>query len=377
MMLPRIYLGTMTFGWSQSSSYVDEGIAKKMMKQFIDFNKKLDGVNNINKIDTARIYAGGKTEKILGSVLKRLVDKEGVSDSTLYVSSKAHPSQPGGLSYDGIKSQFQASLDAMNISLNDKKEGGKSIIDEYYLHQPDTENSLLESLKAAHELVAEGLVSKIGMSNYHACEMERAFDLCEEHNLTKPSVYQGLYNPLNRCVESELLPILKKNKCAFVAYNPLAAGLLTDKHGTTAEGEVKKGRFLNNQNYLPRFYTSINFEALDIIRTACEEEDISMVDATFRWLLCHSALDGENNDGLLIGASSLSHLEENLSACKKSLKSSSSSDVEPLPDSVLSAFDKSWAITQGSAFPYFRSYSSDMPNRENLDGGASYSVKKK
>jgi aflatoxin B1 aldehyde reductase len=98
---------------------------------------------------------------------------------------------------------------------------GLSRCDQYYLHQPDTEHSLLESLKCADSLLKDGKITTIGMSNYHASEMVRAFDLCEKHNLTPPSVYQGLYNPLNRLVEEELLPVLNKNGCSFVAYNPL------------------------------------------------------------------------------------------------------------------------------------------------------------
>ena len=114
---------------------------------------------------------------------------------------------------------------------------GVESLEEYYLHQPDTENSLLEALRTTHELVAEGKVRVLGMSNYHASEVERAFALCEEHGLTKPKVYQGLYNPLNRMVEDELLPLLRKHGCAFVAYNPLAAGLLSGRH--TEGGEVR------------------------------------------------------------------------------------------------------------------------------------------
>jgi aryl-alcohol dehydrogenase-like predicted oxidoreductase len=128
---------------------------------------------------------------------------------------------------------------------------GVASINEYYLHQPDENNSLLESLQTLNALVQDGIISSIGMSNYRAAEVQRAFDLCNEYNLVKPSVYQGLYNPLNRCVEEELLPVLRQNGCAFVAYNPLAAGFLTGKH---QKDTVVAGRFKDNPNYLPRFY---------------------------------------------------------------------------------------------------------------------------
>ena len=71
---------------------------------------------------------------------------------------------------------------------------------------------------------ALGLVKEIGLSNYHASEVERALDLCASNGWASPSVYQGLYNPLNRRVEAELLPLLAKRGVRFVAFNALAAG---------------------------------------------------------------------------------------------------------------------------------------------------------
>ena len=100
------------------------------------------------------------------------------------------------------------------------------------------------------------------------------------------------------------------NNCAFVAYNLLAAGLLAGKH--TSIDTVQKGRFKNNQNYLPRFYAPANFATIDLIHNACKKDNISMVEAMYRWLLCHSALD--EKDGVLLGASSMAQLEQNLEA---------------------------------------------------------------
>lgn len=359
---PRLYLGTMTFGWSQTSSTVDESVAKAMVKNFISFNQKNSIFNHY--IDTARIYAGGATEPLVGAAIKDVMDDVNSSSSSggdkIIIGTKAHPSQPGGLSTGGIQKQIEASFAAM-------ERAGISTFGEYYLHQPDTEHSLLESLKTVHGLVQEGKLTHLGMSNYHASEMKRAFDLCHEHGLTKPTVYQGLYNPLNRSVEKELIPLLREHGCSFVAYNPLAAGLLTGKHKSLSD--VMSGRFKNNENYLPRFYTQENFEGIQLIQDACEKEGITMLEATFRWLLRHSAL-GEQ-DGILLGASSVQQLEQNLDACLAGMEK-----VE-LSDGVLKAFDDAWAITQKKAFPYWRSYSSDMPNGQNLDRGASYSAAKK
>ena len=92
-----------------------------------------------------------------------------------------------------------------------------------------------------------------------------------------------------------------------------------------------------------------------------------MVEATYRWLLCHSAL--QEDDGVLIGASSLAQLEQNLAAA---------TGAQPLPSTVVQAFDQAWEITRADGvFPYWRSYSADMPHREQLDQGASYEATKK
>ena len=232
--IPRAYLGTMTFGWSQrTSSYVDESVAIEMVKKFIHFNEEVykntdtteDDSNNDtttagllqHRIDTARIYAGGKTEHIVGTVLEQV--HAAAPSTTFLVGTKAAPSvQPYGLSPEGMREQFATSMTAL---------GGSSSFPngcaEYYLHQPDPDHPLLESLRCADALHKEQKIHTIGMSNYHVSEVARAFQLCREHDLTPPTVYQGLYNPLNRLVEEDLLPLLKAHDCAFVAYNPLVS----------------------------------------------------------------------------------------------------------------------------------------------------------
>jgi aflatoxin B1 aldehyde reductase len=187
--------------------------------------------------------------------------------------------------------------------------------------------------------------------------------LCEERGFVKPTWCQGLYNAFNRGVEPELLPVLRENGVRFVAYNPLAAGLLTGKH--SASTDVPQGRFKNNPNYLDRFYKPDHFSALAQVRSACEAEGVPLVAASFRWLIFHSGLGPE--DGVLIGASTLAQLEENLVACE---------EPSPLPSGIVSAFDAAWGEVAPDAFKYWRSYSLDMPGRDALDPGATYTAAK-
>eukprot|EP00927_Polykrikos_kofoidii_P063419 TRINITY_DN58224_c0_g1_i1.p1 TRINITY_DN58224_c0_g1~~TRINITY_DN58224_c0_g1_i1.p1 ORF type:complete len:434 (+),score=55.22 TRINITY_DN58224_c0_g1_i1:102-1304(+) len=335
---PRLYLGTMTFAWNQTSSAVENSVALSMVRRFFDVG--------CFEVDTARVYAGGESEQMLGRALSYFG-----SEQRYRLSTKVHPSQPGGLSAAGIRAQLEASLKTIGVSH----------VDVLYFHQPDPEHDLTESLACVDALIKEGKVGALGLSNYSALETERCCNLCEEHKWSHPRFYQGLYNPLNRLVEKDLLPMLRRHGVCFIAYNPLAAGLLSGKHD--ANGDVLPGRFKENPNYLPRFYTEANFSALRAIRDACDRHGLRLVPSTYAWLLRYSALDASCRDGILLGASDLAQFEENLAACL---------DPVTLPDDVVAAFDAAWQMCEEGAFPYWRSYSKDQPGRESLDHGATY-----
>ena len=113
-----------------------------------------------------------------------------------------------------------------------------------------------------------------------------SIQICKDESYPLTEVYQGLYNPINRRVEKELLPVLRSNGIAFVAYNPLAGGMLTGKH-SREDGEVPKGRFHKNKNYSDRFYKPDVFDALDKINSACNKADVSIVQAS-RFKICIS-----------------------------------------------------------------------------------------
>ncbi|GMH89314.1 hypothetical protein TrVE_jg12204 [Triparma verrucosa] len=339
--LPRLYLGTMTFGWDQASSYVDSAIATEMIKVFASYGHR--------NIDTARIYSGGACEPIVATAIQNSNVKD------LLVGTKAHPSQEGGLSPAGLQSQFTTSCEALQTTS----------VHEYYLHQPDPSTPLLSSLRHASNLLSTGAITHLGLSNFSSSEVSHCLSLCREHSLPPPTLYQGLYNPLNRLIEPSLLPLLHSNNISFIAYNPLAGGLLTGSH--TSPSSPPPGRFNKNPNYLPRFYTPPNFHALSLIKTACKNSSISLIEATYSWLLFHSSLT--SSDGLLIGASNLNQLKQNLKAC---------TDPKPLSQEVINSFDEGWDIIEssGEAFKYWRGYSSDMPGKDSLDHGSVYSANK-
>merc|ERR1712066_667462 len=97
----------------------------------------------------------------------------------------------------------------------------------------------------------------------------------------------------------------------------------------------------DNPNYLPRFYTDSNFAAVSRIIQACTPAGVDLVPATYAWLLQHSALNGKLGDGVLIGASTLIQLDENLAACFRPIS---------LPEPVRRAFDEAWSVSKEGAF---------------------------
>ena len=170
--------------------------------------------------------------------------------------------------------------------------------------------------------------------------------------MVRPTVYQGCYNAITRSIEFEATAAFRELGIRAYHYNPLAGGMLTGKY-TSAEAERDGGRFgkaspISGKAYSDRYWKAATFDALEVLRAACEAAGIPMAEASIRWLLHHSVLSGKHHDGIIFGASTLDHAQANLIACANG----------PLPPSLVDAFDDAWRIVRPTAFPYFRDYGS-------------------
>lgn len=154
--------------------------------------------------------------------------------------------------------------------------------------------------------------------------LEKLLAICEEHNYTKPSVYQGEYNLVHRGPEDSLFPILRKHKIHFVAYSPLGGGFLTGKftagnaEGTRFGGPL--GQRFRQIYDRPDFHATINE-----LKRIIEPLGISPTSAALRWLAYHSELHEE--DGIILGASKIEQLTQNVKNIEQG----------PLPESVVKA----------------------------------------
>ncbi len=223
----------------------------------------------------------------------------------------------------------------------------RETVDLYYLHWPDRCTPLRDMLSTLKELHDEGRFSRWGLSNFKANDIVEMCNMCKEMNFLPPSVYQGMYNPLTRHVEEELLPVLRNMGISFYAYNPLAGGLLTGKH--LLMEKMSSGRFNSEtpwgKTYIDRYWKSSYFEALEQLKKVCSSHSLSLTEASLRWLRLHSALVGELGDAIILGFSSKVQLEENLRAAEIETE---------LPIEVQVAFKDVWELTKNSCPPYFR-----------------------
>jgi len=308
-------LGTMTFG-----PQVDLEESAWMIRLFLQ--------RGYRELDTAYVYNDGQSEKYIGNVWQE------VSKYEPWVSTKVNPRVTGKLDRNSVYSQLTESLQRLELES----------VGTLYLHFPDQNTPLEQTLEACAELYQSGSFKELGLSNYPAWEVVHIWHLCNKYGWPQPKVYQGLYNGLSRAVESELLPALRALGMRFYAYNPLAGGILSGRY-SDFETNPSPGRFTYRPNYKDRYWNKDVFQVMDNLKYSCEVRGISLIEAAFRWLGNHSAMDHEQGDGVLIGASSTDQLLQNLSLLDKG----------PLPAEIVSVFNDAWEQMAAKSPKYFRS----------------------
>ena len=167
------------------------------------------------------------------------------------VDTKVMSWEPGSHTKARILAEIDASLAALRIDR----------INVEYLHVPDRTVPFREACEAMHEAHRAGKIAAWGLSNYTADEVERIAGICEEEGWTKPSVYQGQYNPVVRGGEKELFPVLRKHGMAFYAYSPSTGGFFAGNFK-----EARKGgrwdtsvRTRSPFSFQPRFISGLFF----------------------------------------------------------------------------------------------------------------------
>ena len=311
----KLILGTMTLG---------ESVFRPDVDAFI--NAFLDA--GYDEIDTAYVYNEGNCEKLLGEVLPEL-------NRPFKVCTKVNPRITGKLDAEAAYKQLSESLERMKLSS----------VDTVFLHFPDPVTPVESVLSAMADLHERGKFKELGLSNYPAWMVADVWHVCKKHGWVLPTVYEGVYNPLTRGAEVELNDCLNAYGLRFYAYNPTMGGMLTGKYKSVDEAPAD-GRFTHRPGYQEKYWKKSNFDALDVIREAIAPHGMTMIEATFRWLAYHSMLDEKRGDAILIGASKLNHLIQNMETVKAGL----------LPEDVVTSFDRAWKACRADSREYFTLY---------------------
>jgi len=346
-------LGTMTMGPEIGSKHMDgkyttmpmhcqtpPDVAEAQLRAFAATAQVMGGPEAGKVLlDTATIYQNGYTESTLGQIFR--ADPALRSRFSIHTKVNSAIKPHMSLSSESVLAQVDASLERLGIEC----------IDLLYLHSPDIKTPIVETLDAIQKLHEAGKINEFGLSNYPAWKVVDIYYRCKDRGMVLPTVYQGCYNAITRSVEFEATPAFRELGIRSYHYNPLAGGLLTGKYASIEDPRQAEGRFgtgspISGTVYSERYWKAEIFHGLQVVRAACEGSQIPMAEAALRWLMHHSVLSPSHHDGIILGASSLEHINANLAACAKG----------PLPEALASAFDEAWAHTRQVSDGYFRGY---------------------
>ena len=283
----RLSLGS----WLTFGKLIDDKVSEKLMHYAYD--------NGVNFFDNAEIYARGKSEKVMGKIL----NKSGWSRDSFIVSSKVFfgtggqwPTQKGL----NRKHVFEACHQAIKRLQVD-------YLDLYFCHRPDKSTPIEETVWAMHQLIMQGKILYWGTSEWSAQEIMEAHLFAKQNHLIGPVVEQPEYNMFARKkVEVEFAQIYKSVGLGTTIWSPLASGILTDKYLKKFPKGTRLGveglEWLKEKNL-----TEEKLSKVSSLNELANELDISLPVMSLAW-----CLKNENVSTVILGASKMSQLKENM-----------------------------------------------------------------
>lgn len=253
----------------------------------------------INFFDTSNIYRRGEAEKVIGEAIKDFR-----RESYVLATKVFFPMNDGvndrGLSRKHIMEQANASL----------KRLGLDYVDIYYSHRYDSETPLEETLRAYDDLVRQGKVLYVGVSEWTPAQIAEAIHIADKKLLDRIVVNQPVYNMFNRYIEDEIIPLSEKHGIGQVVFSPLAQGVLTGKY-TKGEAAPAGSRAAdpNGSQMIARYMTDEHFDRVDQLKVVANDLGISLANLALAWTLRQP-----NVSSALIGASRPEQIEENVKA---------------------------------------------------------------
>lgn len=278
----RLCFGTMSFGQE-----ANEETAAAMFHRCRELG--------INFFDCADVYAGGRSEEILGKLMA------GCRDELVTTSKVGYPTgedvNEKGLSRRRIMLAVEDSLRRL----------GTDRIDLYFLHRFDPDTPIEEPLRALDDLVRQGKILYPAVSNWAAWHVAKALGISARQGLARFECLQPMYNLCKRQAEVEILPLAGAEQLGVISYSPLGGGLLTGKYSTTSK--PKTGRLVENEMYAKRYDDPVYFEIAERFAAHAEEHGVKPATLAVAWVMSHPAITAP-----IIGARNIEQLEASLAA---------------------------------------------------------------
>ncbi len=286
VMLPKVSLGM----WHNFGSVDPYERSREIVRYAFD--------HGVTHLDLANNYGPvyGSAEETLG----RLMDDDlRPYRDELFISTKAgYDMWPGPYGNWGSRKYLMASLDQSLRRMH------LDYVDLFYSHRYDPETPLEETLQALVDIVRSGKALYVGISNWPLEPLRFAVDYLRRHDAPL-LIYQGKLNMLHRApIEEGILQLCHENGVGFIAFSPLAQGLLTGRY---LDGIPEGSRMSKNKFLRPEMLTDDLLAQLHEWNKEAESKGQSLAEMALRWILDQQAVTS-----VLVGASSTQQLEQNL-----------------------------------------------------------------
>ena len=258
----RICLGTMSFGNSEEWM-IEIDKARPIVKRALDLG--------VNFFDTANVYSAGRSEEIVGELLKD--HREDVVLATKVRLSTGEGPNKEGLSRYHIMDQVKKSLKRLQTDR----------IDLYQIHRWDYSTPIEETLVPLNDLVRQGMVNYIGASSMFAWQFTKALYTSDRLGIARFVSMQNHYNLCYREEEREMIPLCKDQKIALLPWSPLARGFLTGRHkqGKAADS----ARYRTDKYFAERFFQPEDFDVVERVEEVAKEKGVTPSQIALAWLL--------------------------------------------------------------------------------------------
>jgi aryl-alcohol dehydrogenase-like predicted oxidoreductase len=294
LFVSELCLGTMTFG-------AGTGFWKNIGQVGVAEAETLIGramESGVNFIDTADVYSDGDSEKITGQALKNLnVKRSDVVVATKVYNRFGNGANDRGASRGHIMDGIKGSLSRL----------GLDYVDLYQIHGLDIVTPIEETVRALDDLVRQGLVRYVGVSNWPAWQIMKAIGIAHHRGWARPEAVQAYYTIAGRDLEREVIPLLEDQKVGLLVWSPLAGGLLSGKFrrdGDSADGESRRKAF-----DFPPVNRELAWKCLDVMEPIALAHRVSVARVAIAWLLKRACVTS-----VIVGARNLNQLNDNLGA---------------------------------------------------------------